>query len=115
MTKIITWCELRYLTLAELEALLRTLPIERGRFSLDAAPARRVARAKRGAHPTASAISMPWQTAPRIPMGMNRKRAARRCLMNWCVRLRQLAERDYAALRNKTRPAPRSAGGTKDS
>jgi len=31
MTKIITWCELRYLTLAELEALFRTLQIERGR------------------------------------------------------------------------------------
>ena len=28
---------------------------------------------------------------------------------------RQIAERDYAALRNKPRPAPRSAGGTKDS
>jgi hypothetical protein len=27
---------------------------------------------------------------------------------------RQMAERDYEALRNKTRPAPRSAGGTKD-
>jgi hypothetical protein len=31
MTKIITWCELRYLTLAELEALFRTLRIELGR------------------------------------------------------------------------------------
>ena len=31
MTKIITWCELRYLTLAELEALFRTLQIEFGR------------------------------------------------------------------------------------
>ena len=31
MTKIITWCELRYLTLAELEALFRTLQIELGR------------------------------------------------------------------------------------
>jgi hypothetical protein len=31
MTKIITWCELRYLTLAELEALLRTPQIELGR------------------------------------------------------------------------------------
>jgi len=31
MTKIITWCELRYLTLAELEALFRMLQIERGR------------------------------------------------------------------------------------
>jgi hypothetical protein len=28
---------------------------------------------------------------------------------------RQMAERDYEALRNKTRPALRSAGGTKDS
>jgi hypothetical protein len=28
---------------------------------------------------------------------------------------RQIAERDYAALRNKTRRAPRSGGGTKDS
>ena len=28
---------------------------------------------------------------------------------------RQIAERDYEVLRNKTRPAPRSAGGTKDS
>jgi hypothetical protein len=28
---------------------------------------------------------------------------------------RQMAERDYEALRNRTRPAPRSAGGTKDS
>ena len=28
MTKIITWCELRYYTLAELEALFRTLQIE---------------------------------------------------------------------------------------
>ena len=28
MTKIITWCELRYHTLAELEALFRTLQIE---------------------------------------------------------------------------------------
>jgi hypothetical protein len=28
---------------------------------------------------------------------------------------RQIAERDYKTLRNKTRPAPRSAGGTKDS
>jgi hypothetical protein len=28
---------------------------------------------------------------------------------------RQMAERDYEALRNKTRPAPRSAGGPKDS
>ena len=31
MTKIITWCELRYYTLAELEALFRTLQIELGR------------------------------------------------------------------------------------
>ena len=31
MTKIITWCELRYLMLAELEALFRTLQIELGR------------------------------------------------------------------------------------
>jgi hypothetical protein len=31
MTKIITWCELRYLTLAKLEALFRTLQIELGR------------------------------------------------------------------------------------
>ena len=31
MTKIIAWCELRYLTLAELEALFRTLQIELGR------------------------------------------------------------------------------------
>jgi len=31
MTKIITWCELRYHTLAELEALFRTLQIELGR------------------------------------------------------------------------------------
>jgi hypothetical protein len=31
MTKIITCCELRYLTLAELEALSRTLQIELGR------------------------------------------------------------------------------------
>ena len=31
MTNIITWCELRYLTLAELEALFRTLQIEFGR------------------------------------------------------------------------------------
>jgi len=31
MTKIITRCELRYLTLAELEALFRTLQIELGR------------------------------------------------------------------------------------
>ena len=31
MTKIITWCQLRYLTLAELEALFRTLQIELGR------------------------------------------------------------------------------------
>jgi len=30
MTKIITCCELRYLTLAELEALFRTLQIELG-------------------------------------------------------------------------------------
>ena len=28
---------------------------------------------------------------------------------------RQMAERDYEALRNKTRPAPSPAGGTKDS
>ena len=28
---------------------------------------------------------------------------------------RQIAERDYAALRNKTCRAPRSGGGTKDS
>jgi hypothetical protein len=28
---------------------------------------------------------------------------------------RQIAERDYEAFRDKTRPAPRSAGGTKDS
>jgi hypothetical protein len=33
MTKIITWCELRYLTLAELEALFRTLQIELGRIA----------------------------------------------------------------------------------
>src|SRR5262245_41778254 len=33
MTKIITCCELRYLTLAELEALFRTLQIELGRTS----------------------------------------------------------------------------------
>ena len=31
MTKIITCCELRYLTLAEVEALFRTLQIELGR------------------------------------------------------------------------------------
>ena len=31
MTKIITCCELRYLTLAELAALFRTLQIELGR------------------------------------------------------------------------------------
>ena len=31
MTKIITCCQLRYLTLAELEALFRTLQIELGR------------------------------------------------------------------------------------
>ena len=31
MTKIITCCELRYLTLAELETLFRTLQIELGR------------------------------------------------------------------------------------
>jgi hypothetical protein len=31
MTKIITWCELRYLTLAELQALFRTPQIELGR------------------------------------------------------------------------------------
>ena len=31
MTKIITCCELRYLTLTELEALFRTLQIELGR------------------------------------------------------------------------------------
>ena len=31
MTKIITCCELRYLTLAELEALFRTLQIDLGR------------------------------------------------------------------------------------
>jgi hypothetical protein len=31
MTKIITWCELRYHTLAELEALFRTLQIDLGR------------------------------------------------------------------------------------
>jgi len=31
MTNIITWCELRYLTLAELEALFRTLQIDLGR------------------------------------------------------------------------------------
>ena len=31
MTKIIASCELRYLTLAELEALFRTLQIELGR------------------------------------------------------------------------------------
>jgi hypothetical protein len=30
MTRIITCCELRYLTLAELEALFRTLQIEHG-------------------------------------------------------------------------------------
>ena len=35
MTKIITWCELRYLTLAELEALFRTLQIELGRTAPD--------------------------------------------------------------------------------
>ena len=33
MTKIITCCELRYLTLAELEALSRTLQIELGRIA----------------------------------------------------------------------------------
>ena len=33
MTKIITCCELRYLTLAELEALFRTLQIELGRIA----------------------------------------------------------------------------------
>ena len=31
MTKIIAWCELRYLTLAELEALFRTLQMKLGR------------------------------------------------------------------------------------
>ena len=31
MTKIITWCELRHLTLAELKALFRTLQIDFGR------------------------------------------------------------------------------------
>ena len=31
MTRIITCCELRYLTLAELEALFRTLQIDLGR------------------------------------------------------------------------------------
>ena len=31
MTNIITWCELRYLMLAELEALFRTLQIDLGR------------------------------------------------------------------------------------
>ena len=54
MTKIITCCELRYLTLAELEALFRTLQIELGRASpgsrsrererLGLAPGRRVLR-----------------------------------------------------------------------
>src|SRR5215472_15938935 len=40
------------------------------------------ARTKRGARPMANAISIPWQTAPpRIPTGVNRKRAARRWSM----------------------------------
>jgi hypothetical protein len=35
MTKIITWCQLRRLTLTELEALFRTLQIELGRTAPD--------------------------------------------------------------------------------
>ena len=49
--------------------------------------------------------------------GGDEPEASTEALLDELVRAlaRQMAERDYAAVRNKTRLAPRSAGGTKDS
>ena len=55
MTKIITWCELRYLTLAELEALFRTLQIERGMITYSAIA---------GSWPNTLQMVTPFGTAP---------------------------------------------------
>src|SRR5262245_29749478 len=41
------------------------------------------ARTRRGVRQTGGAISTSWQTAPRIPTGVNPKRAATRYSMNW--------------------------------
>src|SRR5882757_4604975 len=41
-----------------------------------AAPTKLLARARRGAHQTGDAISLPWERASRIRIRVNRKRAA---------------------------------------
>jgi hypothetical protein len=43
---------------------------------------------RRGVLRTGGAISTTWETARRIRTRVNRKRAAMRCWMNWCVPLR---------------------------
>ena len=67
------------------------------------------ARTRRGAPRTGSAMSViSWETAPRIRIRANRKRAAMRCWMNWCVRLR--AKRPSAIMRLfGIKPAARAA------
>src|SRR5215472_9931979 len=65
MTKIIAWCELRYLTLAELEALFRTLQIELGH----AASVRPSAAL---CSPASKASAAPWRRA--LPGSRSRER-----------------------------------------
>ena len=72
MTKIITCCELRYLTLALLEAMVRTLQIELGAHRARFARARRCAHQPRkrppyhggAAHPAAEAVSASARVSP---------------------------------------------------
>src|SRR5262249_31610741 len=64
MTKIITWCELRYLTLAELKALFRTLQIDLGRAA-PGSPERSIVRASLESVRRAMAARLSRQPKPR--------------------------------------------------
>ena len=66
MTKIITWCELRYLTLAELEACS-------GRFRLSSGAPRPVRTSAASCSPASKASAAPWRRAS--PGSRNRERA----------------------------------------
>jgi len=65
MTKIITCSELRYHTLAELEALFRTLQSELGRTALDS-PERAIVLASLESVRRTMAARATWQ--PKLPL-----------------------------------------------
>ena len=73
------------------------------------------ARMRRGVRQTGGPISMSWESAPDTDTG--ELETSSDALLDELARAlaREIAERDYAALRTKPRRTRRPAGGTKDS